>query len=237
MITRTASISIMDYKAVQASAKQVLTELCEVIGSDSTEQSIAAFAIDRLSELGLPDTWYHSCPAFVLAGSRSCLSFSGRDYVPSEERIGSNNLITVDLSPRAGSIWGDCARSFPVEDGRVNLQPTGPDFRRGIEAQVRLHTEMKAFVNPTTTFAELHNFSNGLIASMGYINLDFLGNVGHSIATRLDDRVYIDANNNEPLSTVKFFTFEPHIRKVNGAWGFKHENIYYFNERGEITEL
>ncbi len=237
MLTPTATISIKDYKAVQASAKQVLAELCDVIGSDSTEQSIAAFATDRLSALGLPDTWYHSCPAFVLAGSRSCLSISGRDYAPSEERVGSNNLVTVDLSPCAGTIWGDCARSFPVEGSKVNLQPACSDFKRGVEAQARLHAEMKAFVNPDTTFSELHKFSNGLIASLGYKNLDFLGNVGHSIVTKLDNRIFIDANNDELLSTVPLFTFEPHIQEIGGVWGFKHENIYYFDALGEVTEL
>lgn len=226
-----------DYRAVQRAAKQVLAELPNVIGPDSTEESIAAFSADRLAELGFPDTWYHSCPALVLAGERSCLSISGREYVPSTDPIGSETLVSVDLSPRAGRFWGDCARSFAVESDSVTSEPSRSDFRRGIDAQVRLHVEMKAFVRPDTTFRDLYELSNDLIASLGYVNLDFLGNLGHSIATELEDRIYIDANNDSALSDVPLFTYEPHIRELKGAWGFKHENIYYFDKAGDIAEL
>ena len=96
---------------------------------------------------------------------------------------------------------------------------------------------MKAFVRPDTTFRDLYELSNDLIASLGYVNLDFLGNLGHSIATELEDRIYIDANNDSALSDVPLFTYEPHIRELKGAWGFKHENIYYFDKAGDIAEL
>ncbi len=86
-------------RSSQKSAKQVLSDIAGFISPKETERSIANFAVHRLSEKGLQNTWYYSCPAFVLLGSRSCLSISGRDYTPSEEPVGRKNLVTVDLSP------------------------------------------------------------------------------------------------------------------------------------------
>ena len=63
---------------------------------------------------------------------------------------------------------------------------------------------------------------------MGYENLDFNSNLGHSIENQLDDRRYIEANNKTLLGDCNMFTFEPHICRTNGTWGFKLENIYYF---------
>lgn len=226
-----------EYKAVQSAAKQVLAELCETIGPDSTEESIAAFSVNRLSELRIPDTWYYDCQAFVLAGNRSCLSVSGREYIPATESLGENNLVTVDLSPCVGNIWGDCARSFAIENGDFTISPSRPEFRRGFDTQIHLHSEMKDFVSEDTRFCDLYEFANDIIESSGYVNLDFLGNVGHSIVRSREDRVYIDAKNARELISVPLFTFEPHICASDGVWGFKHENIYFFDENGGLQEL
>lgn len=226
-----------EYRTVQAKAKRVLAQLGDAIGPESSEASIATTAADWLCELGISDTWYYDCPALVLAGDRSCLSLSGRDYVPAVEPLGNNNLVTVDLSPCIGEIWGDCARSFAIENGDFVANPSQPDFRRGLDTQARLHTEMKRFVTPETRINGLFEFANDMIASLGYVNLDFLGNVGHSIEKSREDRVYIDANNKRELDSIPLFTFEPHIREINGNWGFKHENIYFFNENGALVEL
>ena len=82
---------------VQTAAKSVLTELVYHITPSSTEASIARVAADLLRQAGYPDTWYYDCLAFVLLGSRNLASVSGREYLPSEETVGSQNLVTVDL--------------------------------------------------------------------------------------------------------------------------------------------
>lgn len=104
-------------------AKEVLSRLGQAIGPHSTEKTIAATVHEMLSDLGYPDTWYHQCPALVLLGSRSCLSISGTDYEPADEPVGQTNLVTVDLSPIKNGHWGDCARSFVVEEGVVVEHP------------------------------------------------------------------------------------------------------------------
>ncbi|XCY77636.1 M24 family metallopeptidase [Pseudomonas sp. CBR-F] len=113
-------------RVVQAAAKSVLQQLVTRITPQSTEASIAEMATQMLADCGYPQTWYYDCPAFVLLGSRSALSVSGRDYRPSDEAVGLHNLITVDLSPRAGNVWGDCARSFYVEGACAGRCRWGP---------------------------------------------------------------------------------------------------------------
>jgi len=226
-----------EYQAVQQAAKQTLSEIAGFISPSATEESIAAFAQQRLAELGFPETWYHACPALVLLGSRSCLSISGRDYVPATEPVGDTNLITVDLSPCRNLIWGDCARSFVVEQGQVVTHPANREFQHGIEVLQRIHSQFLGFVTPDTTFAELFTFTNELIRAEGFENLDFLSNVGHSIASDLQGRLFIEAGNQSLLGSVPFFTLEPHVREQGGRWGFKHENIYYFDEQGQTVEL
>lgn len=66
---------------------------------------------------------------------------------------------------------------------------------------------------------------------------EILGNLGHSIEKEKTERIYIEKNNSKKLSSVNFFTFEPHIGQIGGKWGFKHENIYYFDDDGRIKEL
>ncbi|MEM8954854.1 MAG: M24 family metallopeptidase [Verrucomicrobiota bacterium] len=224
-------------RQAQAIAKDVLRLIGQSITSADTEASIAQRATDLLAKRDVHETWYYDCPAFVLLGSRSCVSVSGRDYTPSNESVGDSNMVTIDLSPSLGGAWGDCARSFFVESGAYVSEPSQREFLVGHRTQRVLHSAMQEFASRETTFEELHQFCNERIALAGFENLDFMGNLGHSINAKLDDRIYIEKGNLSRLSEIGLFTFEPHIREVGGKWGFKHENIYYFDEDGNATEL
>ena len=87
---------------------------------------------------------------------------------------------------------------------------------------------MKEIATPETTMHELYSLMNQAIETMGYKNLDFRGNLGHSIEKHLDDRRYIEVNDQTMLGDCHMFTFEPHICRTNDTWGFKMENIYHF---------
>jgi Xaa-Pro aminopeptidase len=225
------------HREVQAAAKAVLAEIVRSITPASTERTISETAQRMLAGRGLPDTWYYQCPALVLLGSRSCLSVSGWAYVPSDEPVGEFNLITIDLSPRRGPWWGDCTRAIYVEQGIARSVPSEPAFVAGHQFITHLHAEMQQFVTTSTTFRELYEFANAQINAAGYENLDFLGTVGHSVATRTEDRLFIERNNLSLLSDVSCFTFQPRVRARGGRWGFKHENIYFFSEDGQVEEL
>ena len=110
------------------------------------------------------------------------------------------------------------------------------EWKNGIHAEKELHKIMKKYVTPQTTFEELYYYMNKEIEKLGYINLDFLGNLGHSIVKQKDDRIYIEIGNKTKLSDVSFFTFEPHISVPESKYGYKRENIYYF-ENGKLVEL
>jgi Xaa-Pro aminopeptidase len=222
---------------VQAIAREVLAALPATITADDTEVTIASRAVEMMQDRGVQDTWYHQCPALVLLGTRSCLSVSGRDYVPADEPVGSFNLITVDLSPALDGVWGDCARSFYVENGRCVDPPSLPEFARGARAEQELHETLVRCAHPALTFHELFQIGNQEIARLGFENLDFRGNLGHTIEKELSARRYIESGSSMLLGDAAFFTFEPHIREPGSAWGFKHENIYYFDKRGMLTGL
>lgn len=229
--------TLVEHIAVQAIAKRVLSELIPTIGPGDTERSIATRAEVFLAMHGITETWYHRCPAFVLLGSRSCLSISGREYEPATEPVGDYNLVTIDLSPMRKGVWGDCARSLFVEHGVCSDVPRGEDFSRGLQVELDLHAAMAAYVTEQTTFSDLFQFGNTRVVDHGFENLDFRGNLGHSIESSPGDRRYVEPENAVRLSAAGLFTFEPHIRAKGGKWGFKHENIYYFDSFGHVSAL
>ena len=92
------------------------------------------------------------------------------------------------------------------------------------------------FRSRATTFEELYLHINSFIREQGFVNLDFMGNLGHSIVKHKDDRIYIEKGNQAALSSVDLFTFEPHISIPDSKYGFKKENIYFFSD-GKLTEL
>jgi Xaa-Pro aminopeptidase len=228
---------IAAHRRVQDAAKAVLSDLASNLGPEDTEQSIAAWAADAMRKRGIGDTWYHDCPALVLLGSRSCESVSGRHYRPGTERVGESNVVTVDLSPRVEDIWGDCARTFFVEEGCVVTPPSDPGHERAAAFLRQLHAKMRQFAQPATRFEELCEWSEQQISAAGFENLDFRGNVGHSLAARREDRRYIERGNHAALGEVDFFTYEPHVRARGGRWGYKHEDVFFFDERGNLQVL
>ena len=224
------------HRSVQSIARLVLAEIPTHITAQDTEASIAMQAVELMTFHGIHATWYYDCPAFVLLGSRSQLSISGRDYVPSDELVGEFNLVTIDLSPSQGEIWGDCARTFCIENGRVTNAPMSPEFQRGLRVEQILHAELREIAHPEMTCAALFDWANVRIKALGFRNLDFLGNVGHSITTRREERCFIEQGQQKCLGDLLCFTFEPHIAS-DDRWGFKHEEIYAFDADGLLNPI
>ena len=99
-----------------------------------------------------------------------------------------------------------------------------------------LHKTLIDIATPDMTFEELYCFMNDLIVKKGFLNLDFLGNLGHSIAKHKNDRIYTEKGNHKRLSDVEMFTFEPHISIPDSKYGYKREDIYYF-DNGKLIKL
>ena len=188
---------------------------------------------------GADSFWYYDVGAFVFAGDRTAVSVSGREYQTDDHVIEPNDLITIDLSPQNNGIWGDYARTLVLENGKI-VKDVGQiqrdEWRNGLKMENYLHETMLGFADEDTTFEELFYFINDQIKARGYVNLDYLGNLGHSIVKDKKQRIYIEKGNQEKLSAVEAFTFEPHISLPGSLYGFKKENIYGFHG-GVLKEL
>lgn len=193
---------------------------------------------NKMLEFGADSFWYWDIGAFVFAGDETAISISGTEYQTSNRIIKENDIITIDLSPQNRDIWGDYARTIIIQNGNVvNIDDVeNVEWKNGLLMEDILHKELLAFATPQTTFEELYYHMNHLIREKGFINLDFLGNLGHSIAKHKDDRIYIEKGNLARLDDVAYFTFEPHISIQGSKYGYKKENIYYL-KNGRLVEL
>ena len=227
------------YSQIQLAAKKTIEYIKNIIKPGMNLLEIRKFCEEKLLELGADSFWYWDVGAFVFAGDETTVSVSGKQYVTSDRVIGNNDIITIDLSPQVGNIWGDYARTIIVENGMV-VEDIGlienQEWKSGLQMEEKLHAELLRFATKETTFEKLYYHMNEFIVENGFVNLDFMGNLGHSIVKTKGDRVYIEKGNMTKLGDVKYFTFEPHISFPDSKYGYKKENIYYFDENG-LMEL
>lgn len=227
------------YKSIQSAAKQTIEYIRRVIKPGMNLAEVRGLCEAKLLELGADSFWYWDIGAFVFAGDETAVSVSGKKYATSDRLIGSSDIITIDLSPQSGNIWGDYARTVIIEDGIVineieSIRNT--EWKNGLLMEERLHRELLDYASRDTTLEELYYHMNEYIAQNGFINLDFMGNLGHSIVKSKNDRIYIEKGNSVKLGDAEYFTFEPHISIPNSRYGYKKENIYYFDKE-ELKEL
>lgn len=221
------------YRWVQACAKAALSEIGRSVTPGMSEADVVDLSIAALQKQGVTETWYYTVPAYVLVGGRSILSMSGRDYIPSvDARLAEGDIFTVDLSPSIDGRWGDCARTFHVGAAEATMA-----IQEGVDIERQLHRELAAWATTGTTFDALFQHMNARIVELGYENLDFAGNLGHTIERTRDERIYTEAGNMIRLGDASLFTFEPHIRRPGSRVGIKHENIYFFDSLDVLTEL
>ncbi len=231
--------NVMNNKQVQEIAKTTMEYAKQNINPGMSLLEVRKMCEDKLIELGADSFWYYNIGAFIFNDTDTTTSISGRKYSTTNSTIKENDIITIDLSPQINKVWGDYARTIIIENGKVvqsidNI--TNDEWRLGLQMEDTLHSIMSDFVTPNTTFEELFYYINNYITAHGYVNLDFLGNLGHSIVNRKYKRTYIEKGNKKKLGSVAAFTFEPHISCKDSKYGFKKENIYYF-DNGKLKEL
>lgn len=227
------------YFKVQSIAKGTIDYAKEIIKPGLNLVELRKMCENKIFELGADSFWYYNVGAFIFAGNETTKSVSGKDYITSNYIIKNNDIITIDLSPQIKNIWGDYARTIIIENGKVVdeiNQIQNAEWKNGLLIEKELHSELLNFATSNTTFEELYYHMNDFIKKCGYINLDFNGNLGHSIVKNKNRRIYIEKGNKKKLSEVKYFTFEPHISTPNSHFGYKKENIYYFNN-DKLIEL
>ena len=229
----------MTIRDMQNLNRDTIAYIASVIQPGMTLRNVRTMCEEYMLSHGADSFWYWDVGAFVFRGEDTILSVSGRQYETADTLIESNDIITIDLSPQRNSVWGDYARTVVLEDGNVVHDPAkirNHQWREGVLMEKQLHEAMRAFVSLDTTFEELFFFSNDMIRNNGFVNLDFLGNLGHSIVSQKDQRIYIEKGNKTKLSEMDAFTFEPHISLPGGKYGYKMENIYSFKD-SQVVEL
>lgn len=233
LIEKYLQIQKQSYSQIQQTAKQTIAYIKKIIKPGMKLFDIRKLCEEKLMELGADSFWYWDVGAFVFAGDETTVSVSGKQYVTSDKIIENNDIITIDLSPQVGNIWGDYARTIIVENGEVvdDIELIqNQEWKSGLQMEDKLHAELFRFVTKGTTFEELYYHMNEFIVENGFVNLDFMGNLGHSIAKVKSDRIYIEKGNKAKLVAMNYFTFEPHIAFPDSKYGYKKENIYYFDE-------
>ena len=234
-----------EISAMQNLCRETIAYAASIVKPGMTLPQLCALCDAYMLQHGAESFWYWGIGTFAFHGERTAISVSARDFVQDDTPIAENDIITLDLCPQRDQIWGDFARTLVLENGKVTSDGTAEtghdaiqndEWYDGLQTEDLLHESMMQFVTPDTTFEELAAYGNALIHQLGYLNLDFKGNLGHSIEKESSARIYIEPGNQRKLSEVTAFTFEPHIALPGSLYGFKKENIYSFVD-GKLVEL
>ena len=119
----------------------------------------------------------------------------------------------------------------------VTPEAAGYEEADGMATEAAVHALIQAKARPEMTFQKLHSLIERDIARRGYENLDSLGNFGHSIRAEVSNRAFLDANCSQRLDSAPLMTFEPHIAKPGRPLAFKYEEIYLFDDAGNLRLL
>ena len=172
----------MEYQQMQKIAKDTMEYARRHIKAGMNLVDIRKMCEDKMLGLGADSFWYWDVGAFVFAGDETAISVSGTEYKTSDRLIELNDIITIDLSPQNKDIWGDYARTIIIQNGEAvdTENIVNVEWKNGMLMEEFLHSELLKFATPETTFEELYYQMNHVIEEKGFINLDFLGNLGHS---------------------------------------------------------
>ena len=217
----------------QQIAREAISEMHGIIRVGMSEKEIADTICEIMTKKGSQYWWYHGVGALVFLGKRTRLSMSAREYVPDpDNRVAENDIITIDCSPTVDRYWGDYTRTIFVEDGIVAPEdrPSQEANLGGLNAELAIHRALVEKCDPGMTYEEIFYKLNGKIRDLGFVNLDYHGNLGHSIEFDEWDRYYLEKGSTKTVREVgKPFTLEPHIALPEKGHGFKRENIYYID--------
>ena len=228
-------------KQAQNIARAAYQRMMDEIKPGMTEREVRKRFEINLIDLGSFSFWRYGIGATVHVGiDRTRDSRTTRAYRETEIVVQDNDIIVFDIAPSVEFYWGDFSRTIFLEDGKVvknyDCLKT-PEYRYGLATELALHDYLVQVAKPTMTFEQLYMIMNAKIEELGYINLDFGHNVGHSVELDSTKRRVLKMGEKQRLNQCDCFTFEPHIGTPDGRIGFKRENIYYFDENGQLQEM
>lgn len=217
------------YAKIQFLAKKMMQEIQSCITVAKSETTLVNDCLRIIKSYDIKEYWYYNRPAMVAIGRNTISSQSGKNYYPSPLTLQYNDFVTIDLSLGVDNCWSIFAKSFAIEEGKVKTENfSNAELFFLKKCTDTLHQYLVEIVHPNITFHELYMLMQEKLKQLNVEHLDFKHNFGHSIETHLDERIYIAENVYEKLGNKFLFSFEPHLRLKKGIYGFKHADIYFF---------
>jgi Xaa-Pro aminopeptidase len=144
---------------------------------------------------------------------------------PTALRAAENDVLMVDVHPITGDgSWGDCTRCAVIGDY--------PEAKAALADLERIHFETLEKCRPGMRADELFGLSHDRLTAEGYVLLDQLGNIGHSLtAGAAYLHQFIDAGNTTPMWGA--WAIEPFAAR--GGIAVKVEDLVWFGRDRCIT--
>ncbi|MBC3516763.1 M24 family metallopeptidase [Neobittarella massiliensis] len=220
-------------KQAQAIARRAFARVRAEIVPGMTEREIKKRVEMYLIDEGAHSFWRYGIGATVHVGPRTLQSASTRQYAVTDTPVGADDCVVMDLAPAVHWQWGDFARTVFLQGGQVvtDYSRLRGELAAGIAEELHLHQVLLHTARPQMTFSQLFSVLSRQIKDDGFQNLDFAGNLGHSVERDEKKRRFLLPDCHQRLCDCAAFTFEPHIARANAPTrGFKRENIYYFTD-------
>ncbi len=138
-------------------------------------------------------------PSIVAAGARAALPHA----VPTDQRIGSGNLLLID--------WGATARLYRSDLTRVLV--TGrisPKLKRIYGVVLKAQELAMAAIRPGALMSDVDRVARSVISDAGY-GKRFGHGLGHGFGLEIHESPRLSANQNRPLKAGMVVTVEPGI--------------------------
>lgn len=172
----------------QALAKDAIAAGFAAARSGISEQDIDLVVSDCLTANGVEHVWTITN---VGLGENTKICFPTNH--PTGLKAASRDVLMLDVHPiTPEGFWGDCTRCKIIGDY--------PEAATTLQDLERIHRDTLARCRPGMAASELFTISNEKLVAEGFVLLDQLGNIGHSLtagAAYLHN--FIDAGNTSPM--------------------------------------
>lgn len=206
--------------AAQRIAKAAAAAGLAVAAEGVTEKQVELAISDCLIENAVNHVWTITN---VGLGENTLVCFPTNP--PSDLAAVARDVLMVDVHPvTADGFWGDCTRCAVIGDY--------PEAEAALADLEKIHYETLEKLKPGMPASELFGISHERLVAEGYVLLDQLGNIGHSLTSGAAYlHHFIDAGNTTPMWGA--WAIEPFAAR--GGIAVKVEDLVWFGRDGCIT--
>jgi len=204
-------------RAAQKLAKAAALSAVAAARAGISERDVEEIVHDYFRQHGAEGIWTITNVGLG-ENTRVCFPTQG----PSDKTAQERDVLMVDVHPiTADGSWGDCTRCAIIGD-----YPEATQALRDLE---RIHYETLSLCRPGMPASELFGLSHERLTQEGFILLDLLGNIGHSLtAGAAYTHGFIDAGNATPMWGA--WAIEPFAQR--GEVAVKVEDLVWFGRDG-----